>query len=200
MNCTASYVISQADLDAGFVTNVASATNGQVTSPTDTETVNAQRNPAISITKTPDPTTVTAAGHKVTYTFVVDNTGNVVLTNVIVTDPLPGLSVISCEDGNGTDNVIQRLTPTDAPVICTATYTVTQADMRAGEIINTVNATGKDPTGASISDDASARVLAKSRPVIPRPPEYIPAVPALGLVIQLLLLMGAPLYLWRRHR
>ena len=41
VTCTASYTITQADLDAGTVTNVATASNGTVTSPTDTETVTA---------------------------------------------------------------------------------------------------------------------------------------------------------------
>ena len=41
ITCTATYTIGQADLDAGAVTNTATATNGTVTSNPDTETVTA---------------------------------------------------------------------------------------------------------------------------------------------------------------
>ena len=51
ITCTSSYTITQADLDSGSVTNIASATNGVVTSPTDTETVTAVQAPALTIVK-----------------------------------------------------------------------------------------------------------------------------------------------------
>ena len=37
-----------------------------------------------------------AAGTLVTYSYKVTNTGNVTLTSVQVTDPMPGLSAIQC--------------------------------------------------------------------------------------------------------
>ncbi len=47
ITCTASYTITQADLDSGSVTNIASASNGTMTSPTDTETVTAVPEPGV---------------------------------------------------------------------------------------------------------------------------------------------------------
>ena len=51
-----------------------------------TVTVSVDQEPGITITKSASPTTVTAAGQTVTYTFSVHNTGNVDLTGVGVTD------------------------------------------------------------------------------------------------------------------
>ena len=52
ITCTSSHTITQADVDAGSVTNIASATNGAVTSPTDTVTVTAVQNPQLTLAKT----------------------------------------------------------------------------------------------------------------------------------------------------
>jgi uncharacterized repeat protein (TIGR01451 family) len=42
LECTATHLVTQADLDAGSIVNVASASNGVVTSPPDTVTVDAE--------------------------------------------------------------------------------------------------------------------------------------------------------------
>jgi len=52
ITCAATYTVTQADVDAGSVTNVASATDGTVTSPQDTVTVNGDQTPALTIDKT----------------------------------------------------------------------------------------------------------------------------------------------------
>ena len=67
----------------------------------------------------------------VTYTFTGHNTGTVTLPNVSVTDPMTGLSAIGC-----TPTAPATLAP-GADIGCTATYTVTQADVDAGSIANT---------------------------------------------------------------
>ncbi len=58
-----------------------------------------------------------------TYSYVVKNTGNVTLTSVGVTDPMSGLSAVTCS--------LTTLTP-GASETCTATYTTTQANVDAG--------------------------------------------------------------------
>ena len=60
------------------------------------------------------------------------NTGDVTLHGVTVTDPMTGLSPITCTP----DRAGRRSAPSDT-IDCSATYTVTQADVDAGSITNT---------------------------------------------------------------
>jgi uncharacterized repeat protein (TIGR01451 family) len=128
---TASYTISQADLDAGSVTNTAYASDGTTSSDPDSETVNAVPMPALTIDKTADPTLYEVAGDVITYTFLVENTGNVTLTGVVVTDPM--FPTLVCGP--------VTLAP-GATTSCTATYAITQDDVDAGKVDNTATATG----------------------------------------------------------
>ena len=63
------------------------------------------------------------------YTIVATNVGNMTLAAVTVTDP--GVSGLSCTPANGS-----ALAP-GASMSCTATHTVTQADLDAGHYANT---------------------------------------------------------------
>jgi large repetitive protein len=132
--CTQTYTVTQADINAGSIYNTASATGYFGNTPytdTDDNTVNVTTGPSITLTKTSTPSTVTTAGQVITYTLVAQNTGNVTLTNVVVTDPM--LPTLSCGPVS--------LAP-GASATCTQTYTVTQADINAGSIYNTASATG----------------------------------------------------------
>ena len=64
------------------------------------------------------------------------------LHDVTVTDPMTGLSAIAC-----TPTTPATLAPGDT-IDCTATYTVTQADVDAGSIDNTATVDGLDPADA----------------------------------------------------
>ena len=79
ITCTASYTITQADLDAGSVTNIAYASNGTVTSPT-TRDSDSRQSPALTIVKTATPTTYSTVGAVISYSYLVTNSGNVTLS------------------------------------------------------------------------------------------------------------------------
>ena len=140
MTCSATYTLTQADVDAGEVVNTATATATPPTGPEvtdeDTVTTTVPSGPAITLVKEsgavvdgdgngPD------VGDTIDYTFTVLNAGNVTLTDVSVTDPLVG--AVDCP--------ADTLAP-GADMVCTATYTLTQDDIDAGEVVNTASASG----------------------------------------------------------
>ena len=152
--CTATYTVQPGDVSGASVTNTASATADGVTSPDDSVTVPLQ-SPSITLAKSALPTVVSAVGQVVSYSFLVTNTGNVTLTSVGVSDPLAGLSAISCP---GT-----VLAPA-ASMTCTATYTVTQSNLNNGLISNTATGSGTPPSGPPVTDTDSVNVTATSTP------------------------------------
>ena len=96
-----------------------------ITSAPSSASVTATKSAGLTVTKTPAPTAVTTLGQVVTYTFHVTNSGNVTVNSIAVSDaqtapagPLttaPSCPVTTLAPGASTD--------------CTATYTVTQADL-----------------------------------------------------------------------
>ncbi|NRD76932.1 hypothetical protein HPT25_05415 [Bacillus sp. BRMEA1] len=135
VTCTAQYGITQADLDAGSVTNVATATASGVTSNQATLTVQAVQNKSLSLVKTASSTTYSAVGDVINYHYEVKNTGNVSLNGPVTVD----------------DNKVQVTCPSGglAPgeiVTCTAQYGITQADLDAGSVTNVATATASGVT------------------------------------------------------
>ncbi|HLO32899.1 MAG TPA: sortase, partial [Anaerolineales bacterium] len=147
LTCQASHLVTQADLDNGSYVNTATGDSDQTPAGTSAVTVNFTQNPVLTIVKSSDATGTNAVGDTITYTYDVQNTGNVILTNVTVTDVHSGLSAIICKPVQGS-----TLLP-GATMSCTAIYTVTQADVDAGQIDNTGLVTGTPPTGSSVVDD-----------------------------------------------
>jgi uncharacterized repeat protein (TIGR01451 family) len=148
------YILTQSDIETGFVTNTVTVTSGQVTD-TDTQTVNLAQEPGIQIDKeglwidTNDDNNADV-GETINYTFTVTNTGNVSLPNVTVTDPLLSNNPLPLSSGD-TDQDEQL----DVGEIWTytATYTLTQSDIVAGSIENTVTV-----TSGQVTDTATASV------------------------------------------
>ena len=169
--CTATYQVTQTDVDAGVVNNTAvvtgtSTTFGAVLTDQSLATVPIPRTPAIDLTKTminnadEDGSNTVTKADTLTYRFVSQNIGNVTLSNVTVSDPMSGLSALSCSPALGSS-----LTP-NASMTCTATYTVQQADIDNGLIINEAATTGSAPDGATVTDNDKETVEAEQDPGI----------------------------------
>jgi len=162
ITCAATHVVTQADLDAGSVANVATASGTPPTGPTTTGTSNtvtipAVQSPDLTLAKSASPTTFSAAGTTIGYSYLVTNTGNVTLSTIGITDPHSGLTDLSCPAAS--------LAPTAAET-CTASYSTTQADLDAGSIVNTATAQGTAPlaTSPTNSDPSTATVTADQTP------------------------------------
>jgi len=156
---TASYTVTQADLDHGSVSDQATATAQPPTGPaltnsTGVVTVTAAQDGALELVKSAEPGRVDSVGDVIDYTFEVTNSGNVTVRNLSIADTdFTGsglLSAIVCPPG--------ALAP-GAAVECTATYPVTQADLNAGSIQNTATAHAVDLAGDPVvSTESTARV------------------------------------------
>jgi uncharacterized repeat protein (TIGR01451 family) len=177
VDCTATYTVTQADIDeSDSIANTATATGTPPeglrvpVSPPSSATVPITQDPAMTLVKSASPTSFTAAGTEITYSYKVTNTGNVTLTDVKVTDPMPGLSAVTCPR--------TTLNPTES-MTCTATYTTTEADVARGSIKNVASATGLDPAGGPTTSGESA-VTILAAPVAPPSPITPVTVPVTG--------------------
>ncbi len=100
------------------------------------------------------------AGETIGYSFKLTNSGNLTLTTIAVSDPI--VSPISCPSGNPVPSLAAGATET-----CTGSYTLTQADVDAGQKDNLATASGQGPGGYPVTDDDTATVpLAAENPVI----------------------------------
>ena len=162
--CTATYTLTQLDVDAGHFANTATASGtppvgGPVDDEDSTDTP-VTAGPALSLDKSAGPVVDADgngpdAGDTVDYTFEVSNTGNVTLTGIGVTDPT--VAGVVCPD--------TTLAPGDTTT-CTATYTLTQADVDAGEVVNTATASGTPPTGPPVEATDTVTTAVPAAPAI----------------------------------
>ena len=168
-----SYTVTEADVLAGKVMNVATAT-GTSTNPDDPEVpvdpgttedpVETPR-PSLFASKTAsDPADGKAfqLGEKIAYTVEVINNGNVTITGIVVSDKLEGATL----DEGQTDEAI-TLAPGDSATLHYS-YTITADDL-GKEFKNVATATAEDGT----TDEGETPVI----PVAPRSPEPNPDQP-----------------------
>lgn len=136
-----SWTVTEEDIRKGHVSNVAtgSAKAGDgdpvVPDPGKADEPTESPNPGLYLEKTSDKEGEVKLGETLKYTVRVLNNGNETLTDVTVTDEMTG---DVWEAGT--------LKPGESRTFETK-YTVTEADLRKGSVLNRVTATGKDPDG-----------------------------------------------------
>ena len=102
--------------------------------------------PALSLTKSADPATYDTLNQTISYSYVVKNTGNVTLAGpVTVADDK---ATVTCPAGG--------LAP-GASMTCTASYTITQADLDSGSVKNTAKASANG-TDSNTDDETVTAV------------------------------------------
>ena len=163
LSCSASHAITQGDLDAGAVTNRATATGGGVTSNQATVTVSATQTKTLSLSKTAAETTYASPTDVLHYSYVIRNTGNVTLSGTFaVTDDKASVSCTQPGDG--------ALSPNET-LSCSASHAITQGDLDAGAVTNRATATGGGVTSNQATVTVSAtqtKTLSLSKTATPR--------------------------------
>jgi len=154
VTCTSSYTITAADVTAGSVTNVATVKGDSCgdgctlgTTATASATVIFVGTPSWTLAKTPSPTTYSAAGQVINYSYLLTNTGNVGISNIAITDNK--VTPVSCP---------ATTLAAGAQMTCTGTYSITAADVAATSVTNTATATGTPAGGVLPPATATATI------------------------------------------
>jgi len=161
--CAVVYTVTAADVAAGQLDNTATSDTDQ-TGPEDAPQTVVLNAPSLTMVKAApvntdeDNSGDVSAADTLTYTITATNNGSTNLTNVVVSDPLLTPSTVTCGS-----------VASGATCVLTGTYTVTPADVAAGQIDNTATADSDqtDPIDDSHSLPLDAPLLAldKAAPV-----------------------------------
>lgn len=153
---SAAYKVTEADVLAGKVINEATVSGNSPdpdqsepgVTPGKTEDLTKPLNPSLFVKKTAEPSQSGGyqLGDSIPYTIEVLNNGNVTIEDIIVTDDLTKGSWM-----------IQSLVP-GAKETVTTNYTVREADVIAGKVINVAAAGGNAPNGTTIEGEATETV------------------------------------------
>ena len=173
---TAAHTVTQAEIDSngggdGLLENTATADSNETGPDTDDASVPIDQNPAIDLVKTnggvvDEDGNGDDAGDTIVYDYSVENTGNVTLFNVTLSDDQLGTitltSGLTDEDVDGdVDDLAVGATATGE-----ATATLTQAQIDAGSVTNIADVTGDDPNGDPVTDSDTNTVSIDQNPAI----------------------------------
>lgn len=156
----ASYTLTAANItDGNDVDNSAEFSgigSGVPVSGTGTVNIPLDIDLAIELSKTADSSTLSSppmVGDTISYQIIVENTGNVTVNDIAVSDPTADAGSITYTGGadGDSDNDIDSLSP-GATALVIATHTLTQADIDAGSVVNQATGSGIGPGGTPVSD------------------------------------------------
>jgi uncharacterized repeat protein (TIGR01451 family) len=138
---TVTYVVTQADVDAGQIVNTGTADSDQTAPVTDPETVPVPQAPSLGLTKTASPASFSDVGDVISYTITATNTGDVTLTDVAIVDTMEGreLDTFECSP-----SVPAATLAPGASIVCRGTYVIRPADLDGGDLRNTATATSEE--------------------------------------------------------
>ena len=145
--CSGVHTVSAVEVAAGYVHNSATASglpptapggtpSTPITSPASEVDTATKQNPGLGIVKSVTSTGPYGVGSVIAYQFVVENTGDVNMSGIVVNDALLD-SPATC--------AATSLQP-QASTTCTGVHTVTAAEVAAGHVHNSATATGQPPT------------------------------------------------------
>jgi len=141
VSCSADYVVTQTDIDAGSVTNNAYADNTRATSNPVDLTIDGNQMTALTMVKTALDTSYASVGDVLDYTFEVTNSGNTTIVfPITVSDSRIADVMCPALPAGG-------LAP-NASITCTGSDIVIQADLDSGSVENTATATDGVATSA----------------------------------------------------
>ena len=151
---SATYMATQADINTGTdLVNTASVVTTEVPGPTmDDATTTITQGPSLTIVKDVDLSSISSPG-LLTYTITVTNTGNVDLTNVVLTHDMAGAATLTSGDVNMND-----ILETTEVWEYSATYLATHTDINAGtDLVNTASVVTTEVPGPTM-DDATTTI------------------------------------------
>ena len=175
VEATATYELTQTDIDAGHVNNIATAIG---TSPlkeevTDSDDVNTDivAEPSIDIVKDVDEELLSndeaVPGNVLNYSFMITNDGHVTLHEVSLTDELDGIYDVRLNWGQSTDNKTFEGTLSPGETVTgTAKYKVRQSDIDSGEVTNVAHVSGISPQDETVTDEDDAKTEIERSPAI----------------------------------
>jgi len=154
LTASATYMITQRDIDTGSISNTATVSGtsafGSSIAESDSVDLDLDRAPGITLVKTADTNEIVEDDQGVIFAFAVTNVGNVTLTELTIDEVAfsgaGNLGPVTCPT--------RDLAP-GAITVCAAPYAAVSDDLTSPALINTALASATQPSGDRITSGAS---------------------------------------------